>query len=122
MPPHRAQTLRSIAGNVQKWRVRRGLTQSALAERADIELRFLQRVEQAQVNFGVVALVSLAEALGVSAAELLRAAELPRATRGRPKTAKPALAKSGGYGVAKPPKPLAVAERARAHLSGRRPK
>jgi transcriptional regulator with XRE-family HTH domain len=111
MPRSRAQTLRSIAGNVQKWRVRRALTQAELAERADVELRFIQRVEQAQVNFGVFALVKLADALVVNAAELLLPADLPRAKRGRPKAVKPALAKTGTYAAPKPPKPLAVAER-----------
>lgn len=87
------------------------MTQAELAERADVELRFVQRVEQAQVNFGVFALVKLADALVVNAAELLLPADLPRARRGRPKAAKPSLAKSGAYAPPKPPKPLAVAER-----------
>jgi transcriptional regulator with XRE-family HTH domain len=104
----------------QKWRVRRGLTQAELAEQADVELRFVQRVEQAKVNFGVVALVKLAQALEIAPAELLRPAELPRAKRGRPKAAKRPLAKSGGYGIVGEPKTVAVADRRATRASPRR--
>jgi transcriptional regulator with XRE-family HTH domain len=111
--PNRARTLRSIAANVQKWRARRGLTQAGLAERAGIELRFLQRVERAQVNFGVASLVALADALGVRPAELLRDAELTPPARGRPKVVKAVRSRSRAYAAPKQPETLAVAEPAK---------
>jgi transcriptional regulator with XRE-family HTH domain len=110
MPPNHVPILRSIAANVQKWRTRRGLTQAELAERANVELRFVQRVEQAQVNFGVVALVSLAGALAVKPGELLSEAELAPAVRGRPKAIKGGGRKAQVYATAKAPEALAVAE------------
>jgi transcriptional regulator with XRE-family HTH domain len=79
-----AHVLASIAANVRRWRERRGLSQAALAEAADMEVRAVQRVEAGRINFGVVALVSLADALNVSVSLLLRPALLERPRRGRP--------------------------------------
>jgi transcriptional regulator with XRE-family HTH domain len=76
--------LTSIAANVRRQRLERGLSQAQLAERADLELRQLQRIEQAVTNFGVVTLVRLADALGVRPGSLLRRAPLPATRKGRP--------------------------------------
>ena len=85
MPPRAASdVLTSIAANVRRQRLQRGLSQAQLAERADLELRQLQRIEQAVTNFGVVTLVRLAEALGVRPGSLVRRAPLPAARKGRP--------------------------------------
>ena len=87
MPARAASdVLTSIAANVRRLRLRRGLSQAQLAERADLELRQLQRIEQAVTNFGVVTLVRLAEALGVRPGALLRRAPLAAARKGRPPT------------------------------------
>jgi transcriptional regulator with XRE-family HTH domain len=82
-----ARTLESIAANVRRLRLERGLTQERLAELAEVELRFLQRVERGVYNFGVAALVDLADALDVQPGLLLEAARLPPVTRGRPRRA-----------------------------------
>ena len=77
--------LNSIAANVRRLREARDLTQEQLAEAADLDVRQVQRIERASLNFGVVALVSLAEALDVSATRLLKFAELDPPRRGRPR-------------------------------------
>jgi transcriptional regulator with XRE-family HTH domain len=120
MPSARARTLRAIAANVQTWRTRRALTQAQLAELAELDVRFLQRVEQGRINFGVVALIELAEALSVTPAALLRPAELAQAKRGRPRAAKQGLAKPRAYPPGKEPNVLAVAEPAVKRRSKRR--
>ena len=66
-------------------RLKRAFTQEALAEAADLDLRFLQRVERGQTNLSVAVLVALADALGTSPAELFRPAKLPEAKPGRPR-------------------------------------
>lgn len=76
--------LQSIAANVRRLRVRQKLTQAQLAEMAELELRQLQRIERAEINFGVVTLVRLAEALEVRPSALLQSAELAPVRRGRP--------------------------------------
>lgn len=85
MPSERADdVLQSIAANVRQWRERRGLTQAALAERADMDLRAIQRIEQGKSNFGVVSLVRVAVALGVSPSQLLDTARNAPRMPGRP--------------------------------------
>jgi transcriptional regulator with XRE-family HTH domain len=76
--------LGSIAANVRRIRDRRGVTQEQLAELAGLELRHLQKIEAAEVNFGVTLLVAIADALDVRPGTLLRPARLATPTRGRP--------------------------------------
>jgi transcriptional regulator with XRE-family HTH domain len=65
--------------------MRRGLTQAALAELADQDLTYVQRVERGITNLSVAVIVALADALDTSPASLFRASrELARPT-GRPK-------------------------------------
>ena len=87
--------LQAIAANTAFHRRQNGLTQAQLAERAGLDLRFVQRVERADHNFGVESLAALATALGVQPAELLEPRTLPSAQRGRPK-AKPNPKHAGG--------------------------
>jgi transcriptional regulator with XRE-family HTH domain len=77
--------LRSIAANVRAFRIRRGLTQEALAERADLDLSYEQRVERAATNLSVRVLVALAVALGIAPGRLLRRTKLRSARPGRPR-------------------------------------
>ena len=78
-----------IAGNVVRARVRAGLTQEKLAELADLDLRFLQRVERGKTNLSVAVVVALADALGVSPGSLFKRATLPEVRRGRPPKKRP---------------------------------
>jgi transcriptional regulator with XRE-family HTH domain len=89
------EVLRFVAANLFRARVRAQMTQEQLAELADIDLRFLQRVERGQTNVSVAVVVALADALGVPVGGLFRRAALPEAMRGRPRRS-PALRASGG--------------------------
>jgi transcriptional regulator with XRE-family HTH domain len=84
-----------FAANLRNARKRRGLTQKDLAERMKVDVRYLQRIERASVNVGLMTLARFAAVLDVRCAELLRQAKLPKAKAGRPSTkkAKPARTK-----------------------------
>jgi transcriptional regulator with XRE-family HTH domain len=77
--------LRFIAANTRKWRLRRGLTQEGLAEIADLDLRFIQRIERGTTNLSISVLVALAEALDVAPTALFREAKLTPPRPGRPR-------------------------------------
>lgn len=82
-------TVRSIAANLKYLRGVKGLTQQALAERADVDLRHLQKIERARVPDVSVRLVEiLAKALDVPVAELVWPRRLGPAKAGRPKAGK----------------------------------
>lgn len=82
-----ARLLRSVAANVRRLRGQREMTQEALAERADLSLRYLQRIEAGGVHMGIGVLVAMAEALDVAPGDLLRPAKLPPVKSGRPRKA-----------------------------------
>jgi transcriptional regulator with XRE-family HTH domain len=77
--------LRFIAANTRKHRQRLGYTQEELAEIADLDLRFIQRIERASTNLSISVLVALADALRVVPTALMRAAKLAPARPGRPR-------------------------------------
>ena len=86
MPNERTrEVLRYVAANVRRLRRRRDLTQEKLAEKAELDLRYLQKIEAAKIAFNVGVLVILADALEVKPGLLLRRAELPEPVRGRPR-------------------------------------
>jgi transcriptional regulator with XRE-family HTH domain len=85
MPSVRAQEVFDyIAANVLRARTQAGITQEKLAELADLDLRYLQRVERGRTNRSVAVVVALADALGVPPGSLFKKAQLPEAQRGRP--------------------------------------
>ncbi len=85
MPPReRDELLESIAANVRRRRSELGLTQQELAERAGVDLRYLQKVEAAEVDFRVSLLPNLADALEERPERLLEPATLLRSGPGRP--------------------------------------
>lgn len=73
-----------IGANVRRGRERAGLTQEKLAEEAELDLRFVQRVERGKTNPSASVLVALADALGVTPGSLFKKAALPPAKAGRP--------------------------------------
>lgn len=86
MPAERTESvLRSIAANVRRLRSRRGWTQEVLAEKAGLDVRYVQRVERATLNLSVGKLVAMADALGVGPAVLMRNAVLANPKPGRPR-------------------------------------
>jgi transcriptional regulator with XRE-family HTH domain len=64
------------------------MTQEKLAEAADLDLSYVQRVERASVNLSMSVLVALAVALDTRPARLLAHAAPPEMKRGRPRAAK----------------------------------
>jgi len=78
--------LERVAANIVRNRRRLGLSQAALAERADLDVRQVQRAETGRIDVGIVTLVALATALDVAPGRLLLRARLVRAGPGRPKT------------------------------------
>ncbi len=79
-----AAGLRSIAGNIRRLRERRGWTQEALAERAELESRYVQTLESGKANPSAAVLLAVASALDVSPGELFRSAKLELRRPGRP--------------------------------------
>jgi transcriptional regulator with XRE-family HTH domain len=73
-----------VGANIRKARDKVGLTQESLAEAADLDVRFLQRLEHGRTNVSVENLVSLADALNVPIGELFKPAKLLPARPGRP--------------------------------------
>jgi transcriptional regulator with XRE-family HTH domain len=63
--------LTSIAESVREERARAGLTLDQLAQRADLSIAHLSRIESGDRQPSVAALISLARALGVSVSSLL---------------------------------------------------
>jgi len=83
-----ATVLGYVGANVRRLRLKKGLTQEALAEAAELDLRFLQRVERGQTNVGVAVVVVLADVLEVVPGALFRKASAPEVKVGRPRKAK----------------------------------
>lgn len=77
-------TLARVAANVRRLRLEQELTQADLAERASIDLRYLQRIEAAKVHAGVGYVAALAAALGVEPGELFAVVEPAVRPHGRP--------------------------------------
>lgn len=68
--PIKKRVLATLAANIRKIRLERGLTQEGLAELADIDRVFMQRVEAGKVNITAVTIVRIAEALGAQPGRL----------------------------------------------------
>lgn len=83
-PRDTSDVLERIGANVAARRAHLGLTQQGLADAADLDLRFIQRVERARTNLSVTALVALAGALEVAPEWLFRPAALAPPQVGRP--------------------------------------
>ncbi len=91
--------LASIGANVRELRLRRGLTQEALAEKCAVEPRTVQSIERGRTNLSIAVLVSVAAALGVDSRMLMRPGELPPARAGRPPKPKRKVPRHDAPGV-----------------------
>jgi transcriptional regulator with XRE-family HTH domain len=84
LDPYRV--VRWVGGRVAEERRSLGLTQEELAERLDVSLKYLQRLEAGQENLTVRSVVGLANALSVAPGELMQSPrEAPRRKPGRPR-------------------------------------
>ncbi len=69
--PGLQRELRSFGANLRRARMARELTQEKVAERADLNLRTLQRIEAGQTNILVTTAARLRKAIGCPWAELI---------------------------------------------------
>lgn len=65
MPLNEKQTaqLRRLGASIRRERTKRVLTQEALAERADLHPRALQKIERGEVNASATTLIRIRQAL-----------------------------------------------------------
>lgn len=67
MPDERPRTdLKKIGANIRRERVKAGLTQERLAERADLNIRTLQKIEAGELNILVTTIMRIQRALRCS--------------------------------------------------------
>lgn len=72
MPPRRKSARRVFAANLRAVRLRHGLTQEALAELSGLHRTYVGSVERGERNVSIDNMESLAHALDVQVADLLR--------------------------------------------------
>ena len=63
--------LRVFGANVRRERTAKGMTQDKLAERADLNIRTVQKIESGQINILVTTLKRIRKTLGCSWEKLL---------------------------------------------------
>ncbi len=83
-----ASALRRLAANMQLVRGRRGVTQQQLADRVDMDVRHLQRIERGEVDVSLTLFLAIAQGLEVPPQALLRPAHLKPPKPGRPSHSK----------------------------------
>jgi len=80
-PPYKAQRLAqwttTLGERVRSIRIERGWTQELAAERMQMDLKHLQKVEAGKLNVTLATLLRLADGLGVSVERLLLSAVTP---------------------------------------------
>jgi transcriptional regulator with XRE-family HTH domain len=67
---------RKLAKAIRVERSARNISQQQLAERSNLSLNFIGRVERAEQMASIASVVQIAEALGMTADELLKKAKL----------------------------------------------
>lgn len=75
------QAAQALAAGMKRLRKRLGLTQAALAEVAGLHVQYVSQVERQQRSPAMDTIDRLADALGVSPAELFSAGESPASSR-----------------------------------------
>ncbi len=66
-----ADLLKSLGGRIRTIRKEHNVTQERLAELADLNLSYMSEIERGHANVSLCIVNSIAEALGISIAELL---------------------------------------------------
>ena len=61
-----------LAKNVRKERLKQGLTQADLAEKADLHNNYIGLIERAQCNISISTLEKLSKAFGLESEELIK--------------------------------------------------
>lgn len=91
----RAPVLAAFGSRVRDRRTALGLSQEALAERAQLHRTYVGSLERGERNVALVNIVRLAVALQVDATELVRDLPHPPAPHERPWTSRPELRPRG---------------------------
>ncbi|MBO8430074.1 helix-turn-helix transcriptional regulator [Spirochaetes bacterium] len=68
----RTEILKQFGRNVKAERVRKGLTQEALAERMNINSEYISKVERGMANMSLKKIAELADYIGADINDLLR--------------------------------------------------
>jgi transcriptional regulator with XRE-family HTH domain len=71
LPREKAAQLKTLGANVRRERNAKGLTQEQLAEKIDISLRNMQRIEAGEINPLATTLIRLRAALGCPADKII---------------------------------------------------
>jgi transcriptional regulator with XRE-family HTH domain len=82
---NRAPVVAHFGANVRRARVRRGLTQDACAEAAEMSVVHLRRIERGEADVRISILVKVAAALATTPTALLAPSEPVHRPPGRPK-------------------------------------
>jgi transcriptional regulator with XRE-family HTH domain len=64
-------TPQQLAARIRELRARRGLTQEALAEAADVSCKTIRRIERGTISPSLITLQKLVSAFGLSASDML---------------------------------------------------
>lgn len=62
---------KQLGNNIKKARIKRGLTQSQVAEKAEIHVNYYARIERGEENPSIEVLQNIAKALNAKSSELL---------------------------------------------------
>ncbi|KKD39925.1 helix-turn-helix domain-containing protein [Limnoraphis robusta] len=65
------QPRKKLGSNIRQLRIKQGLSQEQLAEKADLHRTYVGAIERGERNVSLDNIVALAHALGVSASKLL---------------------------------------------------
>lgn len=87
--------LRDVGRRIAEVRTERGWTQDEFAERVEVSVGYLRRIEGGHENLTLGSVAKLAGLLGVDAAELLTVPASREKKRGRPKKGIAKAAESG---------------------------
>lgn len=79
------QELHFLAANIKKLRLETKLTQYELAEKINVELRYLQKLESGKKNPTIAVVLSIARTFNVKIEDLLSEAQLVKDKKGRPR-------------------------------------
>jgi XRE family transcriptional regulator, regulator of sulfur utilization len=76
MPSDDHQIAKKLGTCVRRLRTEKGLSQIALAEKADLQPNYIGEIERAEKFPSIVSVVRIARGLGMTAGDLLREAKL----------------------------------------------
>lgn len=64
--------IKSLGKKIKKMRLSKKMTQQTLADKSEVDIRSIQRIEKGEYGFGLHILYALAEALETTTSDLLK--------------------------------------------------